>query len=230
MRADSVSFLDEFLNRWSLLRFFSQTKYASFQRQLNLYGFSRKKAETSMSCYYHPCFLREDPDLVRNMVRCKIKGTGKNRQGPKKKSARRSAPAASPPPILTPVREENSSSSDAESVDSTTPESQDSKPSFDLPFAGSSFPFYNVDVMSNDQTDMEMGCFEGSTFHLLEPDPIACIDHDTAPVCHALMAQAPIFPHSSFHADGGMPRLKLQPRSSSHYGATSMDFMSSCFL
>ena len=58
-----------------LHRFFSQTKYPSFQRQLNLYGFSRFAHGRDKGAYYHPCFIRGKPSLVRGMIRRKIKGT-----------------------------------------------------------------------------------------------------------------------------------------------------------
>jgi len=38
--------------------FFNQTKYASFQRQLNLYGFSRLTHGPDKGAYYHNCFVR----------------------------------------------------------------------------------------------------------------------------------------------------------------------------
>ena len=56
-------------------RFFSQTKYPSFQRQLNLYGFSRFAHGRDKGAYFHACFVRGKRALVRNMVRRKIKGT-----------------------------------------------------------------------------------------------------------------------------------------------------------
>eukprot|EP00428_Durinskia_dybowskii_P048788 CAMPEP_0170343570 /NCGR_PEP_ID=MMETSP0116_2-20130129/72961_1 /TAXON_ID=400756 /ORGANISM="Durinskia baltica, Strain CSIRO CS-38" /LENGTH=261 /DNA_ID=CAMNT_0010597225 /DNA_START=156 /DNA_END=938 /DNA_ORIENTATION=- len=56
-------------------KYFNQTKYASFQRQLNLYGFSRLSHGKDKGAYYHMCFVRGQRNLCRNMVRQKIKGT-----------------------------------------------------------------------------------------------------------------------------------------------------------
>lgn len=55
--------------------YFNQSKYASFQRQLNLYGFSRLTSGKDKGAYYHSCFVRGQPDLCRGMIRQKIKGT-----------------------------------------------------------------------------------------------------------------------------------------------------------
>eukprot|EP00980_Cylindrotheca_fusiformis_P015684 scaffold4518_cov149-Cylindrotheca_fusiformis.AAC.19 len=55
--------------------YFNQTKYASFQRQLNLYGFSRLSHGRDKGAYYHQCFVRGQRNLCRNMIRQKIKGT-----------------------------------------------------------------------------------------------------------------------------------------------------------
>lgn len=55
--------------------FFNQTKYASFQRQLNLYGFSRLSHGPDKGAYYHNCFVRDKRHLCKGMIRQKIKGT-----------------------------------------------------------------------------------------------------------------------------------------------------------
>jgi hypothetical protein len=56
-----------------LYRFFSQTKYPSFQRQLNLYGFSRFCHGPDKGAYYHVCFVRGQRPLVTHMIRRKLK-------------------------------------------------------------------------------------------------------------------------------------------------------------
>lgn len=58
-----------------MTHFFNQTKYASFQRQLNLYGFSRLTHGPDKGAYYHGCFVRGERNLCRGMIRQKIKGT-----------------------------------------------------------------------------------------------------------------------------------------------------------
>jgi len=59
-----------------LSRFFQQRKYASFQRQLNLYGFNRITKGPDRGSYYHELFLRSKQVLCRGMTRMKVKGTG----------------------------------------------------------------------------------------------------------------------------------------------------------
>lgn len=59
-----------------LPRFFEQKKYASFQRQLNLYGFSRLTKGADRGSYYHELFLRSKKILCRGIQRMKVKGTG----------------------------------------------------------------------------------------------------------------------------------------------------------
>jgi len=59
-----------------LPEYFKQSKFSSFQRQLNLYGFSRLSAGKDKGGYYHELFLRGKPTLSLKMVRTKVKGTG----------------------------------------------------------------------------------------------------------------------------------------------------------
>jgi hypothetical protein len=56
-------------------RYFRQSKWTSFQRQLNLYGFTRITRGQDKGGYYHELFLRGKLFLANRIVRNKIKGT-----------------------------------------------------------------------------------------------------------------------------------------------------------
>jgi len=48
---------------------FRHSKYPSFIRQLNIYGF-RKKHKNGKKIYYsHPCFKKDDKELMREITR-----------------------------------------------------------------------------------------------------------------------------------------------------------------
>ncbi|CAB9529617.1 shock factor protein [Seminavis robusta] len=68
---NNKEFVAQVLPNW-----FMQSKIASFQRQLNLYGFKRFTTGTDKGGYYHECFLRGRPDLVLHIRRTKVKGAG----------------------------------------------------------------------------------------------------------------------------------------------------------
>jgi len=55
-------------------KYFDKTKYKSFQRQLNMWGFDRVGSGPYKGAYLHPCFLRGQPQLCESMQRTKIKG------------------------------------------------------------------------------------------------------------------------------------------------------------
>jgi hypothetical protein len=55
---------------------FKITKYKSFLRQCNMYGFLRLTQGQDKGCYYHELFLRGKPYLVKEITRIQIKGTG----------------------------------------------------------------------------------------------------------------------------------------------------------
>ena len=50
-------------------RFFRQSKFSSFRRQLNLYGFQRVHYGRDIGSYYHRYFLRGKPQLAKHIVR-----------------------------------------------------------------------------------------------------------------------------------------------------------------
>ncbi|CAB9496764.1 shock factor protein [Seminavis robusta] len=64
------AFVDQILGCW-----FRQSKIASFQRQLNIYGFQRLTTGPDKGGYYHELFLRSKPGLASRIQRHKLKGT-----------------------------------------------------------------------------------------------------------------------------------------------------------
>jgi hypothetical protein len=56
-------------------RYFHQTHFKSFQRQLHIYGFNRFSAGLDKGSYYHPMFVRGKETASLRMTRCKIKGS-----------------------------------------------------------------------------------------------------------------------------------------------------------
>jgi HSF-type DNA-binding len=56
--------------------YFQLSKFPSFQRQLNLYGFRRLTKGPDRGGYYHEYFLRGKPFLLSKIKRMKLKGTG----------------------------------------------------------------------------------------------------------------------------------------------------------
>lgn len=56
-------------------RFFKRnSKFSSFQRQLNLYGFQRLYTGDEKGSYYHKLFRRDRPNLCRKICRTKVNG------------------------------------------------------------------------------------------------------------------------------------------------------------
>lgn len=71
---DMKEFVASMLPLW-----FRQSKFASFQRQLNLYGFQRLTQGRDKNAYYHEYFLRGRPLLAQKISRTKVKGKGARR-------------------------------------------------------------------------------------------------------------------------------------------------------
>eukprot|EP01083_Nonionella_stella_P003830 11010_1 len=65
----------EFVNH-IMPHYFKQSKMASFQRQLNLYGFNRLTGGLDKGGYYHEMFLRGKVSLAFDIHRKRVKGTG----------------------------------------------------------------------------------------------------------------------------------------------------------
>jgi hypothetical protein len=72
-RSFRVQFHDQFVAR-VLPGYFSQTKYRSFQRQLNHYSFKRITKGPLEGSYHHPYFVRDNPALCEGMRREKKDG------------------------------------------------------------------------------------------------------------------------------------------------------------
>lgn len=56
-------------------KYFNQSKIASFQRQLNLYGFNRLTSGIDKGGYYHELFLKGKVSLAYDIHRMRVKGT-----------------------------------------------------------------------------------------------------------------------------------------------------------
>lgn len=50
-------------------KYFKQTDFRHFERQLNVYGFGRFRADKSKYCYRHNVFHRDHPEIVSSMLR-----------------------------------------------------------------------------------------------------------------------------------------------------------------
>ena len=68
---DQTAFVSEVMPRY-----FNMSKFPSFQRQLNLYGFRRLTFGQDKGAYYHECFLRGKAFLCKRIHRHKVKGNG----------------------------------------------------------------------------------------------------------------------------------------------------------
>jgi hypothetical protein len=69
--------LPEVFAKTVMPRYFKQTKYKSFQRQLHLYGFHRIHKGMDRGAYCHSMFIRNKTSMSLQMTRQKIKGNKK---------------------------------------------------------------------------------------------------------------------------------------------------------
>ncbi|KAK1735159.1 heat shock factor family protein [Skeletonema marinoi] len=75
-------------------KFFKATKYRSFQRQLNLWGFSRIVKGQEHACWHHEYFVRGRPELLSKISRTRVKVKG--REATQAADTRKEAPMQVP--------------------------------------------------------------------------------------------------------------------------------------
>jgi len=124
--------------------YMKQSKFPSFQRQLNLYGFQRITKGPDKGGYYHELFLKSKLFLAYRIQRTRVKGTGVRA---------RSNPGTEPnfskmAPVVPNLNAENDA----------------------LPFETPSSPLLDHDEIPSavDPFDKDLGDFEGMNFYLLE--------------------------------------------------------------
>mmetsp|Transcript_15118 Transcript_15118/g.17609 ORF Transcript_15118/g.17609 Transcript_15118/m.17609 type:complete len:296 (-) Transcript_15118:265-1152(-) len=79
----------EFFSTLILPKYFRTSKFSSFQRNLNLYGFSKVRRGPDSDMYAHPSFLKGRPDLLSQLKKCRYGGDKKsksNGMNPEKES------------------------------------------------------------------------------------------------------------------------------------------------
>lgn len=150
----------EFINH-IMPAFMKQSKFPSFRRQLNLYGFQRITAGPDRGGYYHELFLRGKPFLARRMQRQCIKGTGvRCRNNPAEEpNFYKMAPVTAVSSISDSEGDSSMESSDCESSASTP----------DLVVSSNTSP-------SDDDDDLAF--FSGKNFHMLEGDDESWLEMD----------------------------------------------------
>lgn len=100
-RAFAIHHVERFC-REVMPRYFKQSRLSSFQRQLNLYGFTRITSGPDTGGYYHELFLKGRPALVIHMRRV---GVPKSQQGSKAAARPPMNPPAAPDfYAMTPVK------------------------------------------------------------------------------------------------------------------------------
>jgi hypothetical protein len=150
--------------------YFKQSKFPSFQRQLNLYGFQRLTKGPDKGGYYNELFLRGKVFLAHRIQRMRVKGTGVRA---------RSSPDTEPdfqkmPPVVSSPMDRDVPMKTAVAMDTSTNttmipmhvESQQQPLSV----------YDDASSSSDDDNDEEMdifdvkdlGFFEGMKFHLLD--------------------------------------------------------------
>lgn len=73
-RAFQIHDQKEFVSRIMNI-YFDQSKFASFRRQLNLYGFNRTRTNNNRNMYFHESFIQGHPKMCEQMYRRCASGT-----------------------------------------------------------------------------------------------------------------------------------------------------------
>ena len=133
---------------------FSQTKFASFQRQLNLYGFRRLTSGPDKGAYYHEHFLRGQRARVQQLNRHKIKGV----------SARRPVVQDTEHNILKmPHMLHSKTSSIRTNIRINAPDTKNAESS-----SGPPTPTLSEEEESSEEAEKDVLFFEGKPFHYLD--------------------------------------------------------------
>lgn len=69
-----------------LPKYFRTNKFSSFQRNLNLYGFSKVRRGPDADMYAHPSFLRGRPEILSELKKCKSAADRKRQAKPHNQS------------------------------------------------------------------------------------------------------------------------------------------------
>jgi hypothetical protein len=74
-KAFKVHSRDLFIEQY-MKKMFNQTKFKSFQRQLNLWGFERVQNGPDKGSYFHPLFVKGQKDWCQRLSRVRLRGIG----------------------------------------------------------------------------------------------------------------------------------------------------------
>jgi hypothetical protein len=204
-------------------RYFNQTKLTSFQRQLNLYGFTRITQGRDKGGYYHKLFLRGKLFLANRIERHKVKGT---------KIKASTSPETEPDLYAMPFVDVTYStldkglslSANEACLDDSMAISTATRPSFsplpqlsaaifDSPAQETSNVFRPIMARSNSMRtldDDDEASFEGMSFHLVTPDQLK-FECELEPVISASATSfssrllIPRIRQTSFLSDGPSP-------------------------
>ena len=152
-------------------KYFKQSKMASFQRQLNLYGFSRLTSGLDKGGYYHELFLRGKVSLAYDIHRTRVKGTGVRM--PTNPELEPDLYALPPIPVEGGMPAAAPSNQEIKKSDSRR-ETESPSRTKRMAAAVVASDFATPDTTSSSSTDLDddLVFFEGCPFHYLEPEAL----------------------------------------------------------